>query len=227
MLAEDLTSLEVLPAYELAPGKPIVARLIGRRFEQVVDGRFEKPFDPRFGKMMVKTLSHLCGALGASYGYAERWELSLYAVSQGGEARRLLSRICGEAAAKLSLLLGQIATFEGRLYQFESNEKAYEYFEWRMGQAEGAALDSHCQHVLVINGAEPTAAAQLIQDNSAEEKVELLRQNSVEFERLPGWQRHGSGVYLTSGEATGVRMVVDLNLPTPAEYPGFLRRVIV
>src|SRR5438105_3242512 len=105
-LGEQIKTFEVLPAQELSEGKPIVARLIGRRFTELLDGQFERPFDVRFAKMMVKVLSHLCVTLGATYGYCERTELSLFAVSHGGEARRLMSRIAGEAAGKLSLLLG-------------------------------------------------------------------------------------------------------------------------
>ena len=76
-VADMIAPFEVLPAQGLSEGKPIVARLIGRRFEQLFDGRFEKPFDGELGKMMVKTLSHLCATLGATFGYAERHEISL------------------------------------------------------------------------------------------------------------------------------------------------------
>src|SRR5439155_14226944 len=116
--AEMIAPFEVLPAQDLSEGKPIVARLIGRRFEHLYEGRFERPYDIRMGKMMVKTLSHLCSTLGATYGYAERNEISLFAISNGGEARRLLSRIRGDAAGKMSLLLSEVATFDTRLYEF-------------------------------------------------------------------------------------------------------------
>src|SRR5262249_28285793 len=145
---EKLASFEVLPAQELSPGKPIVARLVGRRFDQIYGSRFEQPFDPRLGKMLVKTLAHLCANLGASYGYAERAELSLFAISSGGEARRLASRIGGEAAAKMSLLMGDVVTFESRLYEFGGSQAVCDYFAWRRGEASAHALDLYCSHVL-------------------------------------------------------------------------------
>src|SRR5262245_13904550 len=100
-LAEQIAPFEVVHERELKSGRPLIARLIGRRFEQVHEsGGFERPYDPRFGKAMVKTLTYLATTLGATFGYAERTELSLFAVASGGEARRLLSRIGGEGSAK-------------------------------------------------------------------------------------------------------------------------------
>jgi tRNA(His) 5'-end guanylyltransferase len=226
-LAEQIRSFEVLPPQELSEGKPIVARLIGRRFEQLLDGQFEKPFDTRFGKMMLKTLSHLCATLGASYGYAERTELSLYAVSHGGEARRLLSRICGEAAAKLSLLLGQVATFEARLYEFESVDAACEYFQWRFQETQLHALDSYCGNVLTVNGADPVTIPAILEGLGHDEKLELLRQNAIDFNLVPLWQKRGAGVYLVGdSNGRGARLVVDLQLPAPDEYSQFLKRFV-
>ena len=224
-MGEQIKPFEVFPAQELSEGKPIVARLIGRRFDEVLDGTFEKPFDMRFAKMMVKTLSHLCATLGASYGYAERTEVSLYAVSHGGEARRLLSRIAGEASAKLSLLMGQVATFEARLYEFDSVEAATEYFRWRMDETQSLAIDRWCTHILTANGADPNAVAQILEGLGNEEKIELLKQNSVEFERFPDWQRRGTGVYVADDKG-GARLVVDLHLPDTDAYLGYLQRFV-
>ena len=225
MQAEEIKPFEVLPAQDLSEGKPIIARLIGRRFDELMEGQFDRPFDPRFGKMMVKTLSHLCSTLGASYGYAERTEMSLYAVSHGGEARRLLSRICGEAAAKLSLLLGQVATFEARLYEFDSTDAASEYFLWRQEEASHHALDSYCGRVLTGTGADPSAVSQILDGIGHEEKLELLRQNQVEYDSLPAWQRRGTGVYLID-EGGNHRLVVDLQLPDGATYGDYVRRFV-
>src|SRR5262245_37741935 len=106
-VADQLNPFEVFAGRELTPGKPILARRLGPGFDQLIETLgFERPYDPRFGKTMVKTLSHLVASLGCSFGFAERTDLSLYAVSGGGDARRLLSRIAGEAAGKMSLLIG-------------------------------------------------------------------------------------------------------------------------
>ncbi len=72
-VADQLGPFEVFAGRELSIGRPLVARLIGRRFDQFLDDNgYERPYDPRFGKAMVKTLSYLCATLGASFGYVER-----------------------------------------------------------------------------------------------------------------------------------------------------------
>jgi len=223
--ADNVAAYEVLPAQELLPGRPIVARLIGRRFEALFGARFDRPFDGEMGKMVVKTLSHLCSHLGAAYGYAERTEMSLFAVASGGEARRLISRIGGEAAAKMSLLLGDIATFDTRLYQFDEAGAAGEYFAWRRREAEVTAIDAYCTHVLSAQGAEVAAVPRILEGLGAEEKVELLRQNDFDFARVPPWQREGVGVYVER-DGSGPHVVVDLQLPTGADYRAYLQRFV-
>lgn len=226
-IVEEIRAFEVLPPLELLEGKPLVARLVGRHFDRLVDGRFEQPFDPRFGKMLLKTLSHLCLALGASYGYAERHELSLFAIARGGEARRLLSRITGEASAKISLLLGKVATFQGQLYQFDSMEATCEYFLWRSEQARMEALTACCHQALIQSGADPKAVPAILDGLGLEEKLELLRQNAIDFTALPAWQRRGVVIHMTNdGGATG-RLAVDLEAPEGTAYEQYLRRRLV
>jgi len=223
---DRIAPFEVLPAQELLPGRPVVARLVGRRFEQLYDRRFQRPFDPAFGKMLVKTLSHLCANLGGAYGYAERDELSLFAISTGGEARRLLSRIGGEAAAKMALLLGEVATFDTRLYQFPDADGVRGYFAWRREQAEAQALDLYCAHALASSGADPQAVPHILEGLDGDEKLELLRQNEVDWAQVPPWQRRGVGVYVAPGGDGGPQLVVDLELPPEPEYAGYLQRFV-
>jgi tRNA(His) 5'-end guanylyltransferase len=225
-LAEKINPYEVLPAQGLISGRPIVARLIGRKFDPLYDAQFEKPFDPKFGKMMLKVLSHLCSNLGATYGYCERSEISLFAISNGGEARRLASRIGGEAAGKLSLLLGEVATFETRLYEFPSADEAAAYFQWRREESQSHALDVYCNHVLTTNGADPQAVPMILEGLDNDEKIELLRQNSLDYSQVPSWQRRGASVYVNQQNGTPGHLVVDLNLPDPDAYGDYLKRLV-
>ncbi len=231
-LADQLGPFEVFAGRELSVGKPLVARLIGRRFDQLLDeGGYDRPYDPAFGKAMVKTLSYLCATLGASFGFVERTELSLYAVAGGGDARRLLSRIAGEAAAKLSLLVGQVATFETRLYEFPDPDLALEYFRWRQEDAQVGAIDRYCTHVLSQSGADATAVPRILDGLGPDEKVELLRQNALDFATVPGWQRLGACVRIkpaseSNGSGTQGRLLVDLNLPGVEEFGDYLRRAL-
>jgi tRNA(His) 5'-end guanylyltransferase len=232
---EALTPFEVFPGRELAPGRPLIARLVGRRFDAHVDGvGYAKPYDPAFGKCMVKTLSYLLTALGASFGFAEQCELSLFAIAGGGDARRLLSRISGEASAKLSLLLGSVCTFETRLYELEDVSLAVDYFAWRQHEAELRAVERYCTFTLAQSGTEAQASERILAGLGPDEKVELLRQNGLDFQGVPAWQRRGASVAL---RANGVpaqgdeaesraRLVVDLNLPADAEFDAYLKPLL-
>src|SRR5580658_2961343 len=116
LLPEQLAPFEVFADRPLSIGRPLVAHLAGRRFEErLEEERYQRPFDANFQKALLKTLAHLAGTLGCSFGYADRTDLLLYATSQGSDARRLMSRLAGEASAKLSLLLGDVVTFDARL----------------------------------------------------------------------------------------------------------------
>jgi tRNA(His) 5'-end guanylyltransferase len=229
--AEELGTFEVFTGRDLVPGRPLIARLIGRRFDALLDGvGYAKPFDAGFGKNMVKTLSHLLTSLGCSFGFAEQAELSLFAISGGGDARRLLSRISGEGSAKLSLLLGNVSTFEARLYELPDVPLAVDYFRWRQHEAHLRALDRYCLHVLGQQGTEPQGAERIISGLGPEDKVELLRQNGLDFGGVPSWQRRGASVALRAGNADGhdarARLVVDLNLPNEEEFGAYLRPIL-
>jgi tRNA(His) guanylyltransferase len=211
-------------------GHPIVARLVGRRFDQLLDGGpYDKPYDARFGQAMVKTLSYVAATLGASFGFAERTELSLYALANGGDARRLLSRIAGEASGKLSLLLGEVSTFEARLYEFPSHELAAEYFRWRQEEANVLSIDRYCTHVLAQSGADAGAVPRILDGLGPDEKVELLRQNALDFTAVPAWQRRGAAVRIQPVDANGHssgRLIVDLNLPEEDGWIEYLRQAL-
>jgi tRNA(His) 5'-end guanylyltransferase len=229
-VADQPNPFEVFAGRELAVGRPLVARLGGRKFDNLIEQlAFDRPYDARFGKAMVKTLSYLVTTLGCTFGYAERTDLSLYAVSNGGDARRLMSRIAGEASGKLSLLLGQVGTFDVRLFEFPDPEDALEYFRWRQEEAEVAAIDRYCVHVLSQSGADSGAVPRILDGLGPDEKVELLRQNSLDFATVPAWQRHGACVRLrapSDGDDGKGHLLIDLNLPNQDEFGQYVRRAL-
>ena len=219
---EEIAAAEVFADRELAVGRPLVAHLKGRRFEQLLDEqRFERPFDPAFGKAMVKTLSYLATALGASFGFAERTELSLFAISNGGDARRLVSRIAGEAAARLSLLVGEVLSFDVHLYELPDQELALQYFVWRQEESAERAIDRYCTWVLGQSGADPSAVPHILEGLDEGEKIELLRQNALDYAQVPLWQRRGACVRLGTNEAATnggqVKLQIDLQPPSTEE----------
>ena len=231
-VADQPDPFEVFAGRELAIARPLVARLAGRKFDGLIEQLgFDRPYDARLGKAMIKTLGYLVTTLGCSFGFAERTELSLYATSNGGDARRLMSRIAGEAAGKLSLLINQVATFDVRLYEFPDGEDALDYFRWRREEAEVTAIDRYCVHVLSQSGADAGAVPRILEGLGSDEKVELLRQNSLDFGTVPAWQRNGACVRLRGTEDDGsngsqARLLIDLNLPSQDEFGQYVRKAL-
>ncbi|MCA1665444.1 MAG: hypothetical protein LC659_14465, partial [Myxococcales bacterium] len=125
--------------------------------------------------------------------------------------------------------LGAVATFEARLYEFPSNEMAHEYFGWRQEEANVLSIDRYCTHVLAQSGADATAVPRILDGLGPDEKVELLRQNALDFGNVPTWQRHGAVVRMqpadSNGHAAG-RLIVDLNLPNEDGFAEYLRQAL-
>lgn len=228
LLPEQIAPYEVFADCPLISGTPLVAHLLGRRFEQRLNERSgQQPFDSDFQKALLKSLSHLCAVLGCSFGYADRTDLLLYAVSQGSDARRLLSRLAGESSAKLSLLLGDVYTFDVRLFEIPSVELARTYFLWQRRRAESAAIERYATHTLLELGTATKSIPNILSGLDNEQRIALLRQNGVDYPELPAWQRYGSAVYTSHDDARGAHLVIDLRLPDGEHYPAYLAKHLV
>jgi hypothetical protein len=55
----------------------------------------------------------------------------------------------------------------------------------------------------------------------------MLKQHDVDYGELPGWQRHGSAVYMGQDEGRGAHLVIDLRLPQAEHYPEYLARHLI
>jgi tRNA(His) 5'-end guanylyltransferase len=233
--AEHVDQFEVLGDRALAAGSWPLIRLCGYEFSAILnkpEHRFRQPFDPRFGKMMVKTASFVLTQpdLDGAYGYAEHGELSLLLRRAGHErsAHDLLCRVVGCASSKLSLLLGDVATFDAHLYEFPQPQLVLGYFRWRQHAAIGHTLDGHCAHSLVRSGADPVGVPKLLAGMGLDEKIEILANNEIDYAELPIWQRRGTGIIVRADGAPGdaARLLVDTNLPEEEAYATYLRPIL-
>jgi tRNA(His) guanylyltransferase len=190
---------------------------------------WDKPFDVRFAKAVVKTLSHLVGSdPDMVFGYAEHGEFSLLLGgaedSNNGTGRGLLSRVASNAAGKLSLLLGDLALFDVRLYQFPSPELARIYFQWRQRCQEQLSLDRYVWHALAQGSGDEAHAQTIVETLANEDKYEILGQHEVVFDEIPIWQRRGAGVYWQAGlDDEDPSLMVDTTLPDGNEYGEYLK----
>ena len=111
-------------AYDFAvlPGIYLVVCLDGRSFTRLTKEvhSFVAPFDERFRDYMIATVTHLmqCG-FRVLYGYTQSDEISLLfhpeEITFDRKIRKYISILAGEASAQFSLLLGDLAVFDGRL----------------------------------------------------------------------------------------------------------------
>jgi tRNA(His) 5'-end guanylyltransferase len=227
VLPEQLVPYEVFSDYSLLSGTPLVAHLSGRRFEQRLNERSTEVYDGDFQKALLKVLSHLCAVLGCSFGYADRTDLLLYAVSQGSDARRLMTRLAAESSAKLSLLVNDLYTFDVRLFEIPHTDMAHQYFIWRRELAESSAQVRYLAHRLTAQGGTAQQAQALLDAATPAQRLEVLRRHGIEWSTLPIWQRHGATVYTAQDDVRGPHLVIDLRLPERDRFPEYLARHIV
>jgi tRNA(His) guanylyltransferase len=226
------------------PGICIVARLDGRSFTRLTKEimQFEAPFDVRFRDAMAETVQHLmtCG-FNVLYGYTESDEISLlFALDEasfGRKERKYNSILAGEASAKLSLLLNQVATFDSRICQLPNRALVQDYFRWRQEDAHRNALNAHCYWMLRGEGASAQSATKALLGLSIAAKNEMLFQRGVNFNDLPAWQKRGIGIYWETYEKIGLnpntgesavavrkRLKVEFDLPLKEDYAHFIEQ---
>lgn len=241
-LDEKMRVFETAHDQCVLPEMFMVARIDGRSFTRLTKEvhKFESPFDVRFRDMMVATTEHLMGCgFRVAYGYTESDEISLLfhrdETSFGRKTRKFNSILAGEASAKFSLLLGDVAAFDCRICELPNAELVRDYFRWRNEDAHRNALNAHCYWALRKAGADADEASRRLLRLSVAEKNELLFSHGVNFNDVPNWQKRGIGLYWESYEKPAVnpktgesvtttrrRIKRDLELPMRDDYSAFV-----
>jgi len=228
------------------PGMFLVARIDGRNFTRLTKEvhKFEAPYDVRFRDLMIETTAHLmnCG-FNALYGYTQSDEISLLfhprITTFDRKVRKYNSILAGEASAKFSVLLQDLACFDCRISELPNIDLVVDYFRWRNEDAHRNALNAHCYWLLRKEGQSVRDATAALDRLSVAEKNELLWQREINFNDLPLWQRRGTGVYWERYQKTGTnpltqevvattrrKLRTNLELPMRDEYDALVRRLI-
>ena len=194
-MADKLSAFEVFAGRELKVGHPIVARLVGRRFDQLLErGRTTSPTtraSARRWSRRCRTWRRRWAPRSASPSAPScrctRWPTAATRAGscRASRARRRASCRCCSARSRPSR---RGSTNSRR------TRTAHEYFRWRQEEANVPSIDRYCTHVLSQSGADATAVPRILDGLGPDEKVELLRQNALDFTTCRRWQRHGAVV---------------------------------
>lgn len=194
----------------IVPGMYMVARIDGRSFTRLTKEvcKFEAPFDERFRDLMVNTVKQLmdCG-FRICYGFTESDEISLLFNPDentfGRKVRKYNSILAGVASASFSLQLGQPAVFDCRMIPLPNIELVQDYFLWRQEDANRNALNSWCYWTLRKEGKTVAEATAGVNGKSITFKNELLFERGINYDKLPSWQKRGTGLWWETREKKG------------------------
>jgi len=241
-LDSSMRVFETANDYCVLPGIHIVARLDGRSFTRLTKEarQFERPYDARFRDYMIATAEHVmtCG-FNVIYAYTQSDEISLLfhpeEKSFGRKTRKFNSILAGEASARFSLLLGDIAAFDCRISQLPNLELVVDYFRWRNEDAHRNALNAYCYWKLREHGKGAHEAAATLAGMSIAQKNELLFRHGINFNDIPNWQKRGVGLSwesykkLARNPRTGEEVVAerrrirrDLDLPMKDDHSAYI-----
>lgn len=221
----------------------MVARLDGRGFSRLarVQGDVvDKPYDVRVRDAMIATTEHLIHAgFRVVYGYTQSDEISLLFHQDdkafGRKLRKWISVLAGEASARFSLLVGELAAFDCRISELPNRARVLDYFRWRSEDAARNCLIGHCFWALRAGGMGADEATRTLAGASTADQHELLYRHGINFNDLPTWQKRGVGLLWDTIEQTGTdprtgattkvsrrRIRVELELPMKENYEAFV-----
>lgn len=228
--------------HHVLPHLFIVVRLDGRNFTRLTKEThdFEAPFDERVRDLMIDTTKHLLeSGPRVLFAYTQSDEISLLLHRDedifNRKLRKFNSIMAGEASAKFSLLLEDMASFDCRVSQLPTEETVIDYFRWRQEDAHRNALNAHCYWMLRKENHAPNAAHDIMKGMNESDKNELLMANGINYNNVPAWQKRGVGLYWHNYEVAGKNpitdedtvttrreIVVNMNIPRGDIYEQFL-----
>lgn len=243
---KQMRVFETINDQYVLPGIHMIARLDGRSFTRLTKEvhAFITPYDETFRDFMLQTAEHLmdCG-FRIIYGYTHSDEISLLFHPEENafnrKIRKYTSILAGEASAKLSMLLGDLAIFDCRVSQLPKTEYVQDYFLWRSEYARRNALHSQCYWALRKSGKTPKDAGEGLNNLSFDGKKEILSRHQIDFDSLPKWQISGTGLLWEAYEKSATdpkteqevlarryRIIHQIDLPEKEAYAQFVAGII-
>jgi len=200
----------------IMPDNPLLVVLEGIDFAGIFyspDFDCSDSLDAAFAKSMIKTASMCLGGDACGFlAYVELGRISILvdakkAAKIWNSPTDVIAYYSAIASSAMSLAIGGEAIFKSSLYRMIADEEKScqrilsDYFVWRQHCQYDASLDVYCgrilaSHELSQDGPGIITMAKVVAELDELEKKELLKQNGIDFSRVPDWQRFGSIVHI-------------------------------
>lgn len=179
-----------------------VVRLDGRGFTKMCKNMaFNKPFDSEFHQYMTQTTAFLMEELPGVFATTHSDEISiLFPPSTdifSREVEKIVSTSAAIASMKFSLMMGDPATFDSRIWIGSSVNSVADYFSWRMEDSVRGCINSYAYWLQRHQGVNKRKATSRLHGMGFKEKNEFLfSEFGVNFTKdVPAWQKRGTGFY--------------------------------
>jgi len=225
---------------------PLIIRLDGRSFHTVTRSlNLTRPVDEAFHRAMVKTAIYLGETISnARFAYTQSDEISLliypkYVTSQAWFDNRLIKLISASASlASLQFaqaLLHTLAPIRGWPESFVEITKASPTFDarvfvvpphdvpnvfiWRQRDAMKNSVSMFAQH----HFERPT-----LHKKTSTERVAMLKEKGIDWQKLPSWQRWGTGALRKTFILNGVERSrwEPFEVPNFSKEPDFIQQFL-
>lgn len=236
---------EVYHNISVPPQRYIIIRLDGRNFHSVSERHYRKPFDIDLHKRMVYAADFAMRELGGIYAYIQSDEISILLGKSWNMFNRKVEKIVSISAGIVSQAFNNFQTtaalghFDSRIWIDADNKSISDYFRWRQENSERNAMQSWCYWSLCNKGLSNRTAAKTLHKMNRSEQLKLLNDNGMDWDKVPSWQKFGTGLYWQVISKTGfspktnrdvhtirLSIVSNDNLPNGDDYARFINSIV-
>jgi tRNA(His) 5'-end guanylyltransferase len=242
-LSEQMKKMEVFSRTKIAPETWIILRIDGRSFSALTEKHYMKPFDVTLHHHMLTATTALMEQLGGAYAYTESDEISILFPRSwdmfNRRAEKTVSVSAGIASAAFTKATDIEGNFDSRVWVGLRSLNVIDYFRWRQADAQRCALNSWCYWTLRGKDLSARTATSNMKNRTNTEKLAILDEHGIEYDKLPKWQKNGTAMYWGNREHEGYnpitqktvktirrRLLTDENLPAGDDYSKFLKNLI-
>lgn len=237
-------------------GSFIILRIDGRSFTSLTE-KTEHPFDLRMHELMVAVTTEVVRSFSAVYGYTESDEISILLPKNFDLFDRSVEKVVSISASIAASVFVQTENamintgeippdlftkpyphFDSRIIVAPQIYQVVDYFRWRQSDCQRCCLNGYSYWKLREKGASKRQATKQLAGKKAAFKHELMHEHGLNFAKLPGWQKDGTGMWWEFRNAEGynpktqetVQTVrrdirVSQHLPTGDRYGKFIEEI--